>query len=49
MINEEHNEVIKKTVKIRELEQKIYELDNKKIKKGETICHNESNIKVRNY
>lgn len=46
MINEEHNVVIKKTLKIRELEHKIKEIENKKVKNGELLSHNEADINV---
>jgi hypothetical protein len=47
LINDEHNDLIKKTIKIRELEQKINEVEGKKNKVNSQVCHDKDNIEVR--
>ena len=46
MINEEHSRLIKKTIGIRELEQKIAEMQAKKAKGDAVKCHRQADIEV---
>jgi hypothetical protein len=49
IINEEHSKLIQKTIHIRELEQKINEMENKKAKGDALVCHKQANIEVGYY
>ena len=46
LINEDHNLLIKKTVKIRELEQKINEVQLRKSPTNGVLCHGKNDIEV---
>lgn len=46
LINEEHNSLIKRTVKMREMEQKINEVQLKRGVPEAVKCHDESKVEV---